>query len=187
MQVTQVQVPAFRGVSNSRALAVVLSLSAVVLGFLIWLVYFKPRAGYSGEIISALPAVNAVLNSLSACFLVAGFVAIRSRKFVRHMRLMFAALVTSALFFVSYVIYHNAHGDTHFAGVGTVRPIYFSILISHIVLSAIVVPMILMTFYLSLAGKYAVHRRLARYTLPIWLYVSVTGVAVFAMLKVYNG
>lgn len=187
MQVTHVQVPAFRRISNAQAMAVVLALSAGVLAFLVWLVYFKPRAGHGGQVLAALPAVNAALNSLSAMFLVAGFIAIRNRQFVRHMQLMFAALTTSALFFVCYVVYHNAHGDTLFAGAGIARPIYFSILISHIVLSAVVVPMILMTFYLSLAGKYLLHRRLARYTLPVWLYVSVTGVAVFAMLRVYNG
>jgi len=185
MQATDVQIPAFRSISNRTAVAVILLLSAAVLLFLLWLVYVKPAAGYTSALIGALPAVNATLNSLSATFLVAGFIAVKNRQYVRHMKLMFSALASSALFFVCYVIYHNAHGDTHFTGVGLVRPIYFSILISHIVLSMIVVPMILTSFYLSLAGRYNLHKRVSRITFPIWLYVSVTGVLVFAMLKLF--
>jgi putative membrane protein len=185
MQATDVQIPAFRSISNRTAVAVILLLSAVVLLFLLWLVYIKPAAGYTSALIGALPAVNATLNSLSATFLVAGFIAVKNRQYARHMKLMFSALASSALFFVCYVIYHNAHGDTHFAGVGLVRPIYFSILISHIALSMVVVPMILTSFYLSLAGRYILHKRVSRITFPIWLYVSVTGVLVFAMLKLF--
>ena len=92
---------------------------------------------------------------------------------------------TSALFFISYVVYHNYHGDTKFTGTGPVRPLYFFILITHIVLSAVVVPMILLSFFLALSGRLAAHSRLSRYTFPVWLYVSVTGVLVFAMLKVF--
>ena len=185
MQATDVQIPAFRSISNRTAVAVILLLSAVVLLFLLWLVYIKPAAGYTSALIGALPAVNAILNSLSATFLVAGFNAVKNRQYARHMKLMFSALASSALFFVCYVIYHNAHGDTHFNGIGMVRPIYFSILISHIVLSMVVVPMILTSFYLSLAGRYNLHKRVSRITFPIWLYVSVTGVLVFAMLKLF--
>jgi putative membrane protein len=101
-------------------------------------------------------------------------------------RLMFAALVSSALFFVSYVVYHNFHGDTKFTGTGAVRPAYFFILISHILLSAVAVPLILSSFYLSLAGRLALHKRVSRITFPVWLYVSVTGVLIFAMLKLFS-
>ena len=97
-----------------------------------------------------------------------------------------AALATSALFFVSYVIYHHFHGDTKFTGVGAVRPVYFFVLVSHIVLSVVVVPMILLSFFLALSGRLAAHRGLSRFTLPIWLYVSVTGVLVFVMLKAFS-
>ncbi len=183
MQATEVQIPAFRSISNRTAIALILLLSAAVLVFLLWLVYLKPAAGYTGALISALPAVNASLNSLSATFLIAGFIAIKNRRYATHMKLMFCALASSTLFFICYVIYHNARGNIPFTGVGLIRPIYYSILTSHIVLSMIVVPMILTSFYLSLAGRYALHKRVSRFTFPIWLYVSVTGVLVFVMLK----
>ena len=179
------QISAFRSVSNGRALAIILGVSAAVFAFLFWLVYFKPRAGYTSALIGNLPAVNALLNSLSSVFLVAGYLAIRRRRQRRHMRFMFAALCTSALFFVCYVVYHHFHGDTKFAGAGFIRPIYFFILITHIVLSAVAVPMILLSFFTSLGGRFGAHRRLSKVTLPIWLYVSVTGVLVFVMLRMF--
>jgi putative membrane protein len=169
-----------------RAFGVILLLSAAVLGFLLWLVYVKQGAGYSSKVIDQLPAVNAALNSLSTVFLVAAFIAVKNRLYRRHMKLMLAALCSSALFFVCYVVYHDARGDVKFHGAGEIRPVYFSILISHIVLSAVVVPMILGSFYLSLSGRFALHRKFSRWTFPIWLYVSVTGVIVFAMLKIYS-
>jgi putative membrane protein len=185
MQATEVQIPAFRSISNRTAIATILLVSAAVLGFLLWLVYIKRAAGYTSAVISALPAVNATLNSLSATFLVAGFIAVKNRRYARHMKLMFSALASSTLFFVCYVIYHDARGNITFTGTGPIRPIYYSILTSHIVLSMVVVPMILTSFYLSLAGRYALHRKVSRWTFPIWLYVSVTGVLVFAMLKLF--
>jgi putative membrane protein len=95
---------------------------------------------------------------------------------------MLRALLASAAFLVSYVLYHSVHGDSKFAGHGSVRPVYFFILITHVGLSAVALPLILSSFFLSLSGRYAAHKRLSRYTLPIWLYVSVTGVLVFALL-----
>ena len=180
------QVPFLRSAGTARALTFILSFSAVVVAFLFWLIYFKPAQGYSSRFIGALPAVNATLNGVSSLLLVAGFVAIRRRNINLHLRLMFAALVSSALFFVSYVVYHHFHGDTKFTGVGTIRPVYFFVLISHIVLSVVVVPLILTSFYLSLAGRLTAHRKLSRFTFPIWLYVSVTGVLIFAMLKLFS-
>jgi putative membrane protein len=99
---------------------------------------------------------------------------------------MLSALASSGVFLVSYVTYHAYHGDSTFLGQGAVRPIYFAILISHILLSVVALPLVLSTVYLSLSGRFAVHRRLARWTFPIWLYVSVTGVVVFAMLQVFG-
>jgi putative membrane protein len=181
---SQLQIPAFRSVSNGRAFAVILMLSGIVFAFLFWLVYIKKAAGHQSELISALPAVNATLNSLSTIFLVSGLAAILNKKYRLHMQLMFSALASSALFFVCYVIYHNIHGDTRFPHVAA-RPYYLAILISHIILSAVAVPLILSSFYLSLSGRYALHKRLSRFTFPIWLYVSVTGVVVFVMLRIY--
>ena len=177
----------FRAVSLPRALAGTLALSIVVCTFLFWLIYFKAGSPQKSSLIARLPALNASLNSLSATFLIAGYLAVRRGNWRRHMKWMLAALATTALFFVSYVVYHNYHGDTKFTGTGFVRPVYFFILISHIVLSVVVVPMILLSFFLALSGRLGPHRRLSRFTLPIWLYVSVTGVLVFVMLKAFSG
>jgi putative membrane protein len=180
-----VQLPFLKSAGNARALTFILVLSGAVVAFLFWLIYFKPASGYSPALIGALPAVNASLNATSAALLTAGFVAVRRRNYALHTKLMFAALGSSALFFVSYVVYHHFHGDTRFTGTGPVRPAYFFVLISHIALSVVVVPMILTSFYLSLAGRLKAHRLVSRVTLPIWLYVSVTGVLIFAMLKLF--
>jgi putative membrane protein len=184
-QINQVQIPALRSVTLSKAVGVILLLSVVVFAFLFWLVYIKKAAGVHSQFIADLPAVNAALNSLSTVFLVSGLFAILRKNYALHMRLMFAALATSAGFFVCYVIYHNAHGDTPFPGTGWIRPVYFTILISHIILSGVAVPLILGSFYLSLSGRYSLHRRVSKITFPIWLYVSVTGVVVYAFLKAY--
>ena len=181
-----VQLPLLKSASAARAVAFILLVSGGVLALLLWLIYFKPSAGYSSRFIGALPAVNATLNGVSAALLTAGFLAIRRRNFALHTRLMFAALASSALFFVSYVVYHHFHGDTKFTGTGPVRPAYFFVLISHILLSVVAVPLILTSFYLSLAGRLRAHRLVSRVTLPVWLYVSVTGVLIFAMLKLFS-
>ena len=181
------QLAAFRAVGIGKALTMILGLSLAVLAFLVWLVYFKPAAGYTSALIGRLPMVNAALNMLSTVFLILGYVAIKRRRETMHMKFMFAALTSSALFFVCYVVYHNFHGDTKFAGIGGIRPAYFFILISHILLSAVSVPLILTSFFAALAGRWRLHRKVSVVTFPIWLYVSITGVVVFAMLKIYNG
>ncbi|HEV2292817.1 MAG TPA: DUF420 domain-containing protein [Tepidisphaeraceae bacterium] len=186
MDAADVQIPALRAMSGAKAIAAILALSAAVFAFLVWLIYFKPAAGYSSGVIGSLPALNASFNSLATVFLVAGFVAVRRRQYATHIKLMLGALLCSTLFLISYVIYHTFHGHTDFLGTGAVRPIYFFILITHIVLSALVVPLILTSLYLALAGRLATHRRVSRYTFPIWLYVSVTGVLIFLMLKLFQ-
>jgi putative membrane protein len=175
-----------RSINLTAALGLTLALSTSVCGFLVWLVYFKGGAEHQSAVIASLPLVNAVLNSFTAAFLVSGYVAIRRGNWRLHMRWMFAALAASSLFFVSYVVYHNFQGDTKFTTPGAVRYVYFTVLVSHIVLSAVVVPLILLSFFLALSGRMKAHRKLSRYTFPIWLYVSVTGVLVFVMLKVFN-
>ena len=184
--VAQVQIRALRRIGMGQALRAISVISAAVLAFLFWLIYFKPAAGQSSRVVSVLPAVNAVLNGLSATFLVLAFVAVRRRRYARHASFIFAAVASSTLFFISYITYHHFHGDTKFLAGGPIRPIYFFILISHIVLSVAVVPLILTSLYLALSGKLATHRRVSRWTMPIWLYVSVTGVLIFAILKVFN-
>ena len=181
-----VQIAALRGIGPAKALGVILAISAGVLAFLFWLIYFRPPALTSPGFVRHLNAVNASLNAVSSVLLCAGLMAVKARKYERHLKLMFAALGSSALFFVSYVVYHSFHGDTKFLGTGIVRPVYFAILISHIVLSGVAVPLILTSFYLALAGRMRWHRRVSKFTFPIWLYVSVTGVLIFVMLKLFN-
>lgn len=132
--------------------------------------------------VSDLPAVNATLNGLAAILLTAGFVAIRRRRVRTHRALMISALIASTLFLVSYLYYHYHTGSTRFTGVGWVRPVYFTILISHTFLAASIVPLVLVTLYRALKGDFSRHKRIARWTLPAWLYVSVTGIVVYLML-----
>jgi len=132
--------------------------------------------------VSDLPALNATLNGLAALFLTVGYVQIRRGRQDLHKRCMLAALVTSALFLVSYVIYHLNIGSRPFPGQGGIRVIYFAILITHVVLAAATLPLALVTAARGLKGQYSRHVRIARWTLPIWLYVSVTGVVIYLML-----
>ncbi len=167
------------------ALIAILGVSVVAILFLFWLLYFHQAPAEFARRFSFLPALNAVLNGLSAISLCTGFYFIQRRRVLAHRNSMLLAFCFSSLFLVSYIANHALHGDTHFPGHSTARTIYLSILASHIVLSIVALPLVLVTFFLSLTGRFSIHRRLARYTFPIWLYVSVTGVVVFAMLKTY--
>ena len=129
-----------------------------------------------------LPHLNATLNALSAAFLVLGYVLIRKGKRQAHERAMMTALICAVAFLTSYLIYHYSHGSTRFPGTGTARTIYLTILASHTVLAATVPFLAVFTVLFARRGQFERHRRLARWTLPIWLYVSVTGVAVYWML-----
>ena len=132
--------------------------------------------------ISDLPALNATLNAVSALFLTAGYLLIRRGDRVNHQRAMLGALGTSALFLVSYVTYHLNVGSKPFPGEGPVRAVYLTILLTHIVLAAVILPMALVTANRGLRARFDAHVRLARWTLPIWMYVSVTGVVIYVML-----
>jgi len=129
-----------------------------------------------------LPAVNAVLNLTSACLVVSGVYFIRRHQTEVHRTLMIAALVASTLFLISYLYYHAQVGSVAYQGQGAIRFLYFAILLSHTVLAAVIVPMVLRTVYLAGRGRLDAHRRIARWTFPIWIYVSVTGVVVYVML-----
>jgi uncharacterized membrane protein YozB (DUF420 family) len=129
-----------------------------------------------------LPAVNAALNATAALLLVVGFLFVRRKKFETHRRVMLAAFAVSALFLICYVVYHAQAGSTPFRGQGWARPVYFAILITHIVLAAAILPLALVTLSRGLSARYDRHRAIARVTLPIWLYVSVTGVVIYWML-----
>lgn len=171
--------------AERRPLVWILPLSAAIAGFLVWLIYLKTTRAPAPPWIGALPAANAFFNSCSAVALAAGWFNIRRGNRVAHARCMLTAVAFSALFLVSYVVYHNFHGDTRFPGEGLIRPVYFFILISHIGLSIVALPMILSTLFYAATGRFASHRGIARFTLPVWFYVSVTGVVVFALLRAY--
>lgn len=132
--------------------------------------------------VTDLPALNATLNATASVLLVTGWVFIRRGDRRRHKACMIAALVVSALFLTSYVIYHSQVGSVPFKRTGWIRTVYFAVLIPHVILAAASVPPILITASRGLSAKYDAHRRIARWTLPLWLYVSVTGVIVYVML-----
>lgn len=132
--------------------------------------------------VSTLPALNATLNAASGILLVLAYLAIRARRVERHRRLMISAASVSAAFLVSYLVYHAQVGSVRFLGQGPARAVYFAILISHTILAAAIVPLVLRTLYLGLKRRDDRHRRIARRTFPLWLYVSVTGVVIYVML-----
>jgi putative membrane protein len=132
--------------------------------------------------ISDLPTLNAILNSISAVLLAIGFLFIRNKNIKAHRACMIGAFATSTLFLISYLIYHYNHGATSFPGQGISRLIYFTVLITHTILAAAIVPMIFITFSRAFRERFDRHRKIARWTLPLWLYVSVTGVFVYLML-----
>lgn len=129
--------------------------------------------------------INAVINAIVSLLLVAGLVAVKAKRFALHKRIMISAIICSVLFLLSYICHHLLAGDTKFGGEGWIRPVYFFILITHIILAAVILPFILFTSYRALIGEWRAHRRLARLTWPIWLYVSVTGVVVYLMISPY--
>jgi uncharacterized membrane protein YozB (DUF420 family) len=134
------------------------------------------------DLIPYLPHLNACLNGTSALLLCAGYISIRSGKINAHRACQISALVVSLIFLASYLTYHYHHGTTRFQGQGIVRPIYLTILTSHTILAIVIVPLVAMTFYRALRQDFVRHRRIARVTLPLWFYVSITGVIVYLML-----
>ena len=134
------------------------------------------------DLISYLPHINAILNGTSAVLLFSGYSFIRAGRIAAHRACQISALVFSTIFLASYLTYHYHHGTTRFRGQGFVRPVYFTILTSHTILAVVIVPLIAITFYRALRLDFVRHRKIARITLPLWLYVSVTGVIVYLML-----
>lgn len=156
--------------------------SSLALSFLAWLL-LAPREVGGGADLSFMPAVNASLNALAAVLLASGYAAIKKRDRRLHQRLMISAFCASSLFLIGYVTYHYVHGDTKYTGEGAVRYVYFGVLISHVLLSMAVVPLALASFYYAYRERFQTHARVARVLLPIWLYVSVTGVLIYFMLR----
>lgn len=132
--------------------------------------------------IENLPALNATLNGIATILLVTGYIFIRRGNMRIHKRIMISAFIVSALFLVSYLVYHAEAGSRPFTGTGIIRPVYFTILISHIILAAGIVPLVVITLMRGLRARYNKHKQIARWTLPIWLYVSITGVIIYFML-----
>jgi len=158
-------------------------LSSAALAYLFWLLYGRTGSSEAPLWTSSLPALNAALNATSAVLLVSGFLAIRRGRRELHRTLMLGALLVASVFLASYVVYHHYHGDTRFTGEGPVRPIYFFVLVTHVLGSMVALPMVLTTVFFSLTRRFERHRRVARFTFPLWLYVSVTGVLVFFLLS----
>jgi putative membrane protein len=169
-------------VRDRVALSLIGALSlVVVLAVAVLLLGHRPGGGGRADL-GALPTLNALLNGTSAVLLTVGWLAIRRRRIALHRACMLGAFCVSALFLVSYVVYHALAGSRPFTGQGWIRPLYFVVLISHVVLAAAMVPFVLTTLYRALGADFARHVRLARVTLPVWIYVSVTGVVVYLML-----
>ncbi len=133
-------------------------------------------------LLSSLPSLNAGLNATSALLIILGYILIRQGAWTGHALCMCLALVTSTLFLISYLTYHFFHGTTHFLGTGWIRPVYFTILISHTILAVVIIPLVLITLARALRSRFDLHVKIARITFPIWLYVSCTGIIIYWML-----
>ena len=165
------------------AIAAILAISAAASLFLFWLIYVHPASDRGSLRFAFLPAVNAVMNGLSATALLIGFTFIRARRIAAHRASMITAFVFSTLFLVGYILHHALHGDVRYPVHAAYRSVYLPLLASHIVLATITLPLVLVTFFFSLSGRFPQHRRIARWTFPLWLYVSVTGVITYVMLR----
>lgn len=170
--------------NDKQARLLILTVSFVVFAAVVILsrIQLKVDLGFN---IHVFALINAVINSCVSILLIAAFAAVKQKNYERHKKLMLIAIVLSVLFLVSYIAHHLLAGDTKFGGEGAIRYIYFFILITHIFLAAVILPFILFTAYRSLTGEYAQHKKLARYTWPLWLYVSITGVVVYLLISPY--
>jgi len=173
--------------STRPAIVVILAVSVAASLFLFWLIYVHPAADAANARFAFLPALNAVFNGLSATALLIGYTFIRARKIAAHRASMITAFVFSTLFLVSYILHHTLHGDVRYPAHAALRSVYLPLLASHIILAVVTLPMVLITFFFSLSGRFAQHRKIARWTFPLWLYVSVTGVITYAMLRLAQG
>jgi putative membrane protein len=180
VQVT-VERKSYPGRTPAATIATIIAISAVASAFICWLVYFHAPTDVGGTHLLFLPATNAALNALGTIALLTGFVYIRRREIAKHKAAMLTAFFFSSIFLVSYLVNFTLHGETKFPRTNPLWNVYWPILASHILLSIIALPIVLITFFFSLTGRFPQHRRIARWTFPIWMYVSVTGVVVYAM------
>ena len=174
-----------KAMSEQSLSVVVYSLTIVVVALVAFLIYFPQTLAFGKIDVSMLPVLNAFINGTCAVLLTTGYVFIRQRKFKQHKTVMLSAFILSCLFLVSYVTYHSQAPSTHFGGEGMIRMVYFVILITHIILAAGIVPLALFTITRSWRREFNKHKKIARWTLPIWLYVTITGVVVYLMISPY--
>lgn len=171
---------------KERNFTPIIVLLTIVINALVAFLYFMPKYETLSDVdLTILPFLNAVFNSFTFVFLVAALVMIKQKNIKLHKRFILAAFTTTALFLVSYVTYHGMAESTAFGGEGAIRYVYYFILLTHIVLSAAIVPLALVTVARGLNMKVEKHRKIARWTMPIWLYVSLTGVVVYIMISPY--
>jgi len=178
---TPAQIPSSR--SLARAIVAIIAVSAAASVFLFWLIYLHPAADQGGTRMAFLPALNAISNGLCAVALVIGFACVRAGRIAAHRASMITAFGFSVLFLMGYIAHHALHGDVRYPAHAALRTFYLSLLASHILLAVVALPLVLFTFFFSLSGRIRLHRRVARWTLPLWLYVSITGVITYAMLR----
>jgi putative membrane protein len=169
------------------AIAAILVISAAAILFLFWLIYIHPASDAGSVRFSFLPALNALLNGLSATALLLGYIFIRARRIAAHRTAMMTAFAFSTLFLVSYILHHALHGDVRYPLHAALRLVYLPLLASHILLAIVALPLVLVTFFFSLTGRIPLHRKVARWTFPLWLYVSLTGVVTYLMLRLAQG
>jgi|SRR5690554_86474 len=167
---------------NYKPIVIIISL---IVPFVIGMLYFMPKGWDHGDEIHIFPKINAIINGTTFFVLIAAFLAIRNKNIVLHKRLMFTAFILSALFLISYVIYHSIAESTPYGGEGIAKTIYFTILLSHILLSISIVPLVLVTLVRALSQRFDKHKKIARITLPIWLFVTLSGVIVYLMIAPY--
>jgi len=172
--------------TTGPAIGAIVLVSAAATLFLFWLIYVHPAAASSSQY-AFLPALNALLNGLSAIALLIGYTFIKARRIKPHRAAMMTAFGFSTLFLVSYILHHALHGDVRYPAHGALRSVYLPLLASHIILAVMALPLILVTFFFSLTGRIPQHRKVARWTFPLWLYVSITGVITWAMLRLAQG
>jgi putative membrane protein len=172
--------------STRPAIAAILLISAAATAFLFWLIYVHPAAASSTQY-AFLPALNALLNGLSATALLIGYTFIRAKRIKAHRAAMMTAFGFSTLFLVSYIAHHALHGDVRYPVHAALRSLYLPLLASHILLAIVALPLVLVTFFFSLTGRIPQHRKVARWIFPLWLYVSVTGVVTYIMLRLAQG
>ena len=173
--------------STLPAVLAILAISAAASLFLFWLIYEHPAADTARTKLAFLPALNAALNGLSATALLVGYTFIRARNIAAHRASMMTAFAFSTLFLVCYILHHYLHGDVRYPIHAAWRSVYLPILASHIVLAIVALPLVLVTFFFSLSGRIPQHRKVARWTFPLWLYVSITGVVTYVMLRLAQG